>query len=66
MPDYACPWPSEVAREREHIRAILACVRDKRGLPGPALLHELASVHLEFARPDMAAEREAEARAGAR
>ena len=65
MPEYACPWPSDAAREREHIRAIRACIREYRDLPGPALLRELASIHLEFARPDMAAEREAEAKGGA-
>ena len=60
MSDYPCPWPSEAAREREHIRAIRACVRDHRDLPGSALVRELASIHLSFARPDMADEREEE------
>ena len=61
MSDYPCPWPSEAAREREHILAIRECVREKRCLPVADRLRALASVHLEFARPDMAEEREQEA-----
>ena len=60
MSDYPCPWPSEAARERAHIRAIRACVREKRGPPEADQLRALASVHLEFARPDMAEERKGE------
>lgn len=66
MSDYPCPWPSETARKRAHIRAILACIREKRHLGRAAYLRELASVHLEFARADMAEERESEANGGAR
>ena len=56
MSDYVPPWPSEAAREREHILAIRACVRENVTRPATEALRALASVHLEFARPDMAAE----------
>ena len=61
MTDYPCPWPSEAAREREHILAIIRCTRENLTRPAVDALRALASVHLEFARPDMADEREAEA-----
>lgn len=61
MNEYPCPWPSEAARERAHIRAILECARENLTRPATKALRALASVHLEFARPDMADEREQEA-----
>ncbi len=62
MSDYPCPWPSEAAREREHIRAILECARENLTRPAAEAFRALASIHLEFARADMAEERKGEAR----
>ena len=60
MSDYRCPWPSEAARGRAHIDAIIRFLREKGKGLYPDDLGELASIHLEFARPDMAAERRQE------